>query len=80
MVLKQGCIFRQSASRFESDVISDGTQTMVSDAKIIVRFESDVISDGTQTHRRLHSAAAQFESDVISDGTQTISSKLRHKM
>ena len=35
--------------RFESDVISDGTQTKRINGKISREFESDVISDGTQT-------------------------------
>ena len=35
--------------RFESDVISDGTQTYYTDKVHEVVFESDVISDGTQT-------------------------------
>ena len=34
---------------FESDVISDGTQTYPTTIKIGHVFESDVISDGTQT-------------------------------
>ena len=34
---------------FESDVISDGTQTERSDRQLGTVFESDVISDGTQT-------------------------------
>ena len=34
---------------FESDVISDGTQTLCFLHYIEKRFESDVISDGTQT-------------------------------
>ena len=34
---------------FESDVISDGTQTMKTGTKTLTPFESDVISDGTQT-------------------------------
>ena len=34
---------------FESNVISDGTQTRWSDFGRMVTFESDVISDGTQT-------------------------------
>ena len=38
---------------FESDVISDGTQTVnLSKARVIL-FESDVISDGTQTGGRI---------------------------
>ena len=35
--------------RFESDVISDGTQTQRDFAAENYSFESDVISDGTQT-------------------------------
>ena len=34
---------------FESDVISDGTQTTENAETHKVQFESDVISDGTQT-------------------------------
>ena len=34
---------------FESDVISDGTQTIMEIATALNTFESDVISDGTQT-------------------------------
>ena len=34
---------------FESDVISDGTQTILFLIYIKMLFESDVISDGTQT-------------------------------
>ena len=35
--------------RFESDVISDGTQTRAEAPLTEPPFESDVISDGTQT-------------------------------
>ena len=38
---------------FESDVISDGTQTIIIIILIMIMFESDVISDGTQTHEVL---------------------------
>ena len=34
---------------FESDVISDGTQTFKLASNSYALFESDVISDGTQT-------------------------------
>ena len=34
---------------FESDVISDGTQTADELIDLQLKFESDVISDGTQT-------------------------------
>ena len=39
--------------RFESDVISDGTQTMVTELEMIQQFESDVIS----IFRMLHSSS-----------------------
>ena len=35
--------------QFESDVISDGTQTTAMVVIDLLLFESDVISDGTQT-------------------------------
>ena len=35
---------------FESDVISDGTQTILQATESVAKFESDVISDGTQTY------------------------------
>ena len=56
---------------FESDVISDGTQTRVFVRYVVGRFESDVISDGTQTLYKQKRTNRKFESDVISDGTQT---------
>ena len=37
---------------FESDVISDGTQTIAPEFVGSSLFESDVISDGTQTPER----------------------------
>ena len=42
-----------SVSQFESDVISDGTQTFQSASSATAKFESDVISDGTQTRHQL---------------------------
>ena len=56
---------------FESDVISDGTQTTAIRIFAASWFESDVISDGTQTFHHPNPAPFLFESDVISDGTQT---------
>ena len=41
--------FQKIAARFESDVISDGTQTNCCSLDSYHKFESDVISDGTQT-------------------------------
>ena len=56
--------------RFESDVISDGTQAIFIKSRWIISFESDVISDGTQASTFKRTLCFVFESDVISDGTQ----------
>ena len=61
----------ESLNSFESDVISDGTQTIQGKPTQANPFESDVISDGTQTIMQGQDAPIRFESDVISDGTQT---------
>ena len=50
MVLKPTGVAKRQNSTFESDVISDGTQTAKMLLCMIILFESDVISDGTQTH------------------------------
>ena len=71
MVLKLHAFHGRMVLAFESDVISDGTQTATLACKAEERFESDVISDGTQTSFKTCRAFAMFESDVISDGTQT---------
>ena len=57
--------------KFESDVISDGTQTLGTADLLANMFESDIISDGTQTGEEFEVKGNKFESDVISDGTQT---------
>ena len=49
MVLKLHALPCQLDRLFESDVISDGTQTMAVLICALTMFESDVISDGTQT-------------------------------
>ena len=49
MVLKLSGTSAEPDTSFESDVISDGTQTWVVVYLTNVLFESDVISDGTQT-------------------------------
>ena len=73
MVLKLIYIYIYAVpSAFESDVISDGTQTMGAQGNTTLAFESDVISDGTQTHQPQQQLSQPFESDVISDGTQTL--------
>ena len=49
MVLKPSRLSIKTGLWFESDVISDGTQTVFGTKISFVLFESDVISDGTQT-------------------------------
>ena len=58
--------------RFESDVISDGTQIAERAEAPLTEFESDVISDGTQIAAWRAALLERFESDVISDGTQIL--------
>ncbi len=43
--------YKTFGNEFESDVISDGTQTEMNLSLYGSQFESDVISDGTQTGR-----------------------------
>ena len=52
MVLKLPKNREYGFSSFESDVISDGTQTDTQHSALDNQFESDVISDGTQTIAR----------------------------
>ena len=73
MVLKLSAAVLVLNVAFESDVISDGTQTAKYKIPRYYQFESDVISDGTQTSTLSNLALSAFESDVISDGTQTMS-------
>ena len=68
MVLKLAFLATHAPPEFESDVISDGTQTLDSQYSVESAFESDVISDGTQTIYFSHRPKFAFESDVISDG------------
>ena len=72
MVLKPTSSASLRRFSFESDVISDGTQTEPRWVKTVAKFESDVISDGTQTADIPAVTPSPFESDVISDGTQTL--------
>ena len=72
MVLKLYKFSTVLSLEFESDVISDGTQTVFADSQTAELFESDVISDGTQTPVCFAAIKMLFESDVISDGTQTL--------
>ena len=75
MVLKRSPAQCLSCRWFESDVISDGTQTSKRVLLTLVTFESDVISDGTQTSKIVDNVMNMFESNVISDGTQTRSER-----
>ena len=51
MALKRREVDYKHGEQFESDVISDGTQTSSRLRPMLLSFESDVISDGTQTAR-----------------------------
>ena len=57
--------------RFESSVISYGSQTTSPQAIKMYAFESSVISYGSQTKRAKKVHALTFESSVISYGSQT---------
>ena len=58
MVLKLTRKINSCVFWFESDVISDGTQTFSLLRIACLAFESDVISDGTQT--QIYSAKGPF--------------------
>ena len=57
--------------RFESSVISYGSQTELLTYNSYYRFESSVISYGSQTHKPSKRYNCWFESSVISYGSQT---------
>ena len=57
--------------RFESSVISYGSQTRMLINVNQVVFESSVISYGSQTNLMLRLMSTVFESSVISYGSQT---------
>ena len=57
--------------RFESSVISYGSQTKFSFSTATDRFESSVISYGSQTNVSAPGGPMLFESSVISYGSQT---------
>ena len=57
--------------RFESSVISYGSQTELLTYNSYYRFESSVISYGSQTRIFCANRTLQFESSVISYGSQT---------
>ena len=58
--------------RFESSVISYGSQTYLQSLISSATFESSVISYGSQTYLQSLIASATFESSVISYGSQTV--------
>ena len=57
--------------RFESSVISYGSQTRTKRKERQSKFESSVISYGSQTFRNFTINYGLFESSVISYGSQT---------
>ena len=57
--------------RFESSVISYGSQTLKYLLNLKHLFESSVISYGSQTNLMLRLMSTVFESSVISYGSQT---------
>ena len=57
--------------KFESSVISYGSQTYVGFLCVYCTFESSVISYGSQTDTGSLSVRPSFESSVISYGSQT---------
>ena len=58
--------------RFESSVISYGSQTINNGLLSYLPFESSVISYGSQTRVECIFTRFQFESSVISYGSQTL--------
>ena len=61
--------------RFESSVISYGSQTDGVNDDTTALFESSVISYGSQTYLLIFHRIQTFESSVISYGSQTHSNK-----
>ena len=54
-----------SATGFESCVVSDGNQTREADVVVFNQFESCVVSDGNQTRLQPSEYRVMFESCVI---------------
>ena len=71
MVVKLDYVGIVNAFKFESSVISYGSQTRTSSKVTMKGFESSVISYGSQTAITLAILSASFESSVISYGSQT---------
>ena len=71
MVVKQKEKELNGQRKFESSVISYGSQTARSPFLNVVVFESSVISYGSQTDRNNNRQLELFESSVISYGSQT---------
>ena len=57
--------------RFENDVKTYGTQTLMVTIPVSPVFENDVKTYGTQTQALLFSSTSVFENDVKTYGTQT---------
>ena len=58
--------------RFESDVVSNRSQTLSIEPLGIIQFESDVVSNRSQTNRWHSCKPHRFESDVVSNRSQTL--------
>lgn len=58
--------------RFESSVISYGSQTIRGKQPINATFESSVVSYGSQTCFLVDVRPTEFESSVVSYGSQTV--------
>ena len=57
--------------RFESSVVSYGSQTIPPSNILSMLFESSVVSYGSQTVQAQKVATQMFESSVVSYGSQT---------
>ena len=71
MVVKQMLVITGFCSKFESSVISYGSQTIKTSITRARGFESSVISYGSQTSCVTKAWPLAFESSVISYGSQT---------
>ena len=72
MVVKLVILVEQNRYRFESSVISYGSQTGYFAVQEANTFESSVISYGSQTQQLFITNLPKFESSVISYGSQTL--------
>ena len=57
--------------RFENDVKTYGTETVMEQRAELLRFENDVKTYGTETDHSYFSSLTWFENDVKTYGTET---------